>query len=133
MLSTCILKETPGLARILQEGVGLILCIDARRRKIETIFLEEGGLYLCSDAKGRKIEMVDQGWGVVGRRRTITLMSASLNNMTNSKYRKLHSFGLVFFFASFFLYRLYGAVATASVCELIQFSAHLIEPHCVRK
>ena len=36
---------------------------NARGRKIETILQEGVDLFLCSDARERKIEMLDQGWG----------------------------------------------------------------------
>ena len=58
--------ERPGLARILQKGIGLYLCsamLMWRGGRYETILLEGVGLFLCSDARERKIEMLDQGWG----------------------------------------------------------------------
>ena len=48
-------------SRILQKGVGFILCSCARGRKIETI-LQGVGLFLCSDARGGETEVLDQVW-----------------------------------------------------------------------
>ena len=67
------IREWPGLARILQEGVGLYRrqrhVANAWGRKIETILLEGVGLFLCSDAREGKVG----AWDVVGRRMIILM------------------------------------------------------------